>query len=128
MKAISKKCLQNLQTMLWCAQFLSTKCSYAFLFIRKIKYLYTEIFGIVCWQYQSPITSLIDIDLLQQDLNLLLNWCGVWLLSLSFTKCKHMSIGPKSTSSRYLDNEAHPICVVQEEKDLDVHLWWTFTF
>ena len=44
-----------------------------------------------------PIVSLIDIDLLQQDSNSLLDWCGVRLLSLNFTKCKHMNIGPKSS-------------------------------
>ena len=70
-----------------------------------------------------PITSPTDINLLQQDLNSLLDWCGIWLLSLNFTKCKHMSIGPKSTSSQYyfhLDNGVHQICTVQEEKDLGV--------
>ena len=70
-----------------------------------------------------PITSPNDIDLLQQDLNLLLNWCGTWLSSLNFIKCKHMSIGQKSTANQYyfyLDNEAHQICTVKEEKDLGV--------
>ena len=64
-------------------------------------------------------------DLLQQDLNSLLNCCGSWLLSLNFAKCKNMSIGPKSTFSQYyayfhLDDGAHQICAVPEEKDLDV--------
>ena len=36
-----------------------------------------------------PIISPTDIDLLQQDLHSLLDWCGIWLLSLNFTKCKH---------------------------------------
>ena len=70
-----------------------------------------------------PITSPTDIDLLQQDLNLLLDWCGTWLSSLNCTKCKHMSIGQKSTANQYyfyLDNEAHHICTVKEEKDLGV--------
>ena len=44
-----------------------------------------------------PIISPIDINLLQQDSNLLLDWCGIRLLSLNFTKYKHMSIGPKSS-------------------------------
>ena len=70
-----------------------------------------------------PIISPTDIDLLQQDLKLLLDWCGTWLSSLNFTKCKHMSIGQKSTTNQcyfYLDNEAHQICTVKEEKDLSV--------
>ena len=70
-----------------------------------------------------PITSPTDIDLLQQDLNLLLDWCGTWLSSLNFTKCKHVSVGQKSTANQYyfyLDNEAHQICTVKEEKDLGV--------
>ena len=65
----------------------------------------------------------IDINLLQQDLNSLLDWCGTWLSSLNLTKCKYMSIGRKSTSNQYyfyLDNEVHQICTVQEEKDLGV--------
>ena len=70
-----------------------------------------------------PITSPTDIDLLQQVLNLLLDWCRTRLSSLNFTKCKHMSIGQKSTAYQYyfyLDNEAHQICIVKEEKDLGV--------
>ena len=72
-----------------------------------------------------PITSPIDIDLLQQDLNSLLDWCGTWLSSLNLTKCKYMSIGRKSTSNQYyfyLDNEVYQICTIQEEKDLGVTL------
>ena len=39
-----------------------------------------------------PITSPVDTDLLQRDLNFVLEWCGTWLSFLSFPKCKHMSI------------------------------------
>ena len=70
-----------------------------------------------------PITSPIDISLLQQDLISILDWCGIWLSSLNFTKCKHMSIGRESTANQYyfyLDNEAHQIHTVQEERDLGV--------
>ena len=50
-----------------------------------------------------PITSPTDIDLLQHagSINLLLDWCGTWLSSLNFTKCKHMSIGRKLTANQY---------------------------
>ena len=70
-----------------------------------------------------PITSPVDTDLLQQDLNFVLEWCGTWLSFLNFPKCKHMSIGSKSTSTQYyfyINNDAHPISTVQEEKDLGV--------
>jgi len=66
-----------------------------------------------------PITSPFDIDLLQQDLNSVLDWCGTWLLFLNFI----MSIGPKSTFRQYyfyIKNVAHPISSVQEEKGLGI--------
>ena len=72
--------------------------------------------------YRS-ITSPIDSSLLQQDLISILDWCGIWLSSLNFAKCKHMSIGRESTANQYyfyLDNEAHQIHTVQEERDLSV--------
>ena len=71
-----------------------------------------------------PIFSPADIDMLQQDLNSLVEWCGTWLSFLNFSKCKHMSICPKSTSTtpkQYyfnLDDEVHQILTVQEQKDL----------
>ena len=74
----------------------------------------------------SPIFLPADIDMLQQDLNSLVEWCGTWLSFLNFSKCKHMSIGPKSTSTaprQYyfnLDDEVHQISSVQEQKDLGV--------
>ena len=43
-----------------------------------------------------PIFLPADIDMLQQDLNSLVEWCGTWLSFLNFSKCKHISIGPKS--------------------------------
>ena len=73
-----------------------------------------------------PIFLPADIDMLQQDLNSLVEWCGTWLSFLNFSKCKHMSIGPKSTSTasrQYyfnLDDEVHQISSVQEQKDLGV--------
>ena len=45
-----------------------------------------------------PIFLPADIDMLQQDLNSLVEWCDTWLSFLNFSKCKHMSIGPQSTS------------------------------
>ena len=53
----------------------------------------------------------------------MLEWCGTWLSFLNFSKCKHMSIGPKYTSRQYhfyINNDAHPISTVHEEKDLGV--------
>ena len=56
----------------------------------------------------------------------LVEWCGTWLSFLNFSKCKHMSIGPKSTSTALrqyyinLDDEVHQISSVQEQKDLGV--------
>ena len=66
--------------------------------------------------------------MLQQDLNSLVEWCGTWLSFLNFYKCKHKSIGPKSTSTgprQYyfnLDDKVHQILSVQEQKDLVSHL------
>ena len=72
-----------------------------------------------------PISSSIDIHLLQQDLNTLLEWCGTWLSFSNFVKCKHMIIVPKPASKFskhyfYFNNEVHLICIFQEEKDLGV--------
>ena len=73
-----------------------------------------------------PIFLPADIDMLQLDLNSLVEWCGTWLSFLNFSKCKHVSIGPKSTSTaprQYyfnLDDEVHQISSVQEQKDLGV--------
>ena len=46
--------------------------------------LFTDNTKIYC-----TITSSTDVDLLQQDLHSLLDWCGIWLISLNFTNCKH---------------------------------------
>ena len=58
---------------------------------------------------------LILIHYVQQDLNSLLDWCSTWLSSLNFTNCKTYEHWPNQYYF-YLDNEAHQICAVQEER------------
>ena len=70
------------------------------------------------------ITSDIDCQILQKDLNELKKWTDIWLLELHPDKCKTMTIGKLDHIPRYyLDTtEDNPfeISRTEEEKDLGV--------
>ena len=66
------------------------------------------------------ISSPLDIQTLQNDLDLLYNWSIDWLLRFNISKCKAMQIG-RFTSDDYtyfINNQ--PLPTVELEKDLGV--------
>ena len=48
-----------------------------------------------------PIITPDDSNVLQSDLDLLDEWCKVWLINFNYTKCKHLSFGHNSPSRQY---------------------------
>ena len=71
-----------------------------------------------------PITSPIDYDIFQVDINSALQWCDVWLSFFNSSKCHHNRIGSSSSIRQYYlfssDDITHPITVVSNERDLGV--------
>ena len=78
------------------------------------------------------ITSDIDCQILQKDINELKKWTDTWLLELHPDKCKTMTIGKLDQNPRYyLDTtEDNPfeISRTEEEKDLGVTFDSKLTF
>ena len=72
------------------------------------------------------ITSDIDCQILQNDLNELKKWTDTWLLELHPDKCKTMTIGKLDHNPRcYLDTtEDNPFEISRTEEDKD--LWVIF--
>jgi len=69
----------------------------------------------------SGITSDLDINKLQTDINTISTWTDKWLLKLNAQKCKTMTVGKShndQTHTYQLDSQN--LCTVTEEKDLGV--------
>ena len=48
-----------------------------------------------------PIITPDDSNILRSDLDLLVEWCKVWLMNFNYAKCKHLSFGLNSPSRQY---------------------------
>uniref|UniRef100_A0A131YPE6 Endonuclease/reverse transcriptase n=1 Tax=Rhipicephalus appendiculatus TaxID=34631 RepID=A0A131YPE6_RHIAP len=59
-----------------------------------------RLFADDCVLYRR-ISSTNDQLILQEDLNKIVNWCSVWLMSLNVSKCKFMCVTRKHTTLNY---------------------------
>jgi len=70
------------------------------------------------------LKDIVNSQRLQADLNSLVRWANDWLPRFNVKKCKHMSIGPTSTTTLYSitdsDNVDHSLSTTDCEKDLGV--------
>jgi len=66
-----------------------------------------------------PILSLIDFEILQNDLDKLIIWSNTWLLGFNEAKCKVMHVGKHNPCYNYSLNGV-VLETVKEEKDLGV--------
>ena len=91
---------------------------------------YTAIFADDTKLYR-PIINAEDSNILQSDLDLLVEWCKVWLMNFNYSKCKHLPIGHNSPSRHYTMGSGtalHQICTVDEENDLGIMFSSNFKF
>ena len=78
-----------------------------------------------------PIINAEDSNILQSDLDLLVEWCKVWLMNFNYSKCKHLPFGHNSPSRHYTMGSGtalHQICMVDEENDLGIMFSRNFKF
>ena len=91
---------------------------------------YTAIFADDTKLYR-PIINAEDSNILQSDLDLLIEWCKVWLMNFNYSKCKHLPFGHNSPSRHYTMGSGtalHQICTVDEENDLGIMFSRNFKF
>ena len=91
---------------------------------------YTAIFADDTKLYR-PIINVEDSNILQSDLDLLVEWCKVWLMNFNYSKCKHLPFDHNSPSRHYTMGSGtalHQICTVDEENDLDIMFSCNFKF
>ena len=77
---------------------------------------YTAIFADDTKLYR-PIINAEDSNILQSDLDLLVEWCKVWLMNFNYSKCKHLPFGHNSPSRHYTMGSGtalHQICTVDQ--------------
>lgn len=81
-----------------------------------------RLFADDCIIYRT-ITSLNDHLSLQNDLNIIYNWCNTWQMSLNLSKCKVMSFSRKHDNSDFLYSINHSaVSQAASYKYLGVHL------
>ena len=78
----------------------------------------TKLFG--------PVTSPVEAQVLQDDLDALTRWSKEWLLQFNVSKCKVMHCGPRNPGLKYFmkqaNGEARELEETQTERDLGVYL------
>jgi len=67
----------------------------------------------------------IDSELLQQDLNLLMEWSKKWLLSSNMNKCKVMHIGHELPTVYAMSDGNNTICLETITVEKDFGVWVT---
>ena len=91
---------------------------------------YTAIFSDDTKLYR-PIINAEDSNILQSDLDLLVEWCKVWLMNFNYSKCKHLPFGHNSPSRHYTMGSStalHQIYTVDEENNLGIMFSHNFKF